>query len=189
MQDGPLAYTELDAALRNLGFHMGAAEYHGALCGMLCVQKNPPGDLGLETDPPADAAVATQAEGLLQALRSQCLESLCDPESGFMLMLPEDGQLLDRRVEALAEWCQGFLFGLAGGTQLDLNNVSSELREVVNDFIQISRAGVEDASDPDPEADENAYTELVEYVRTGAQLAFLELRPGVEGQHSTGTLH
>ncbi|MGH8453584.1 MAG: UPF0149 family protein, partial [Nevskiales bacterium] len=125
----------------------------------------------------------------LQQLRHSSLNHLCDPESGFTPLLPEDDDALNLRVDALAEWCQGFLYGLATKPALDLNQASSELREVVSDLIQISRAGIEDDEDPDEDADENAYTELVEYVRAGVQLIFLELRPAEEAPETAGTLH
>ena len=182
-------YAELGQALRDLGFRLDAFEYHGALCGMLCVQDNPPENLGLDTDLPADAEVAPAARQLLQQLHQRSLDHLCDPESGFTPLLPEDDEALNLRVDALAQWCQGFLYGLATRPSLDLNQASNELREVVADLIQISRAGLEEDEDPDENADENAYTELVEYVRAGVQLAFLELRSPESASEAPGTLH
>lgn len=184
-------YFDLGQALRSLGFRLDAAEYHGALCGMLCVQPQPPDDLGLETDPPPDHAPVPAAREQLHRLRELSLNHLCDPESGFMPLLPDDDEALQLRVDALAEWCQGFLYGLATRPALDLNQATPELREVVGDLIQISRAGVEDNDDEDPDedADENAFTELVEYVRAGVQLIFLELRAPDQALETSGTLH
>lgn len=184
-------YLDLGRALRCMGYRVDAAEYHGALCGMLCVQDDPPDDLGLDTDPPPEPQSIPEAREQLQLLRQESLSDLCDPEGGFMPLLPDDDEALNLRVEALAQWCQGFLYGLATRPALDLNKGSAELREVVGDLIQISRAGVEPESDEDPdaEADENAFVELVEYVRAGAQLVFLELRPAPPMPETTGTLH
>jgi uncharacterized protein YgfB (UPF0149 family) len=182
-------YFDLGRALRQLGLHLDAAEYHGALCGMLCVQDSPPENLGLEADPPPDAGAVPAARELLRRLQRDSLEHLHDPESGFMPLLPEDDQTLDLRVEALAQWCQGFLYGLATRPALDLNLASPEVREVVNDLVQISHAGVEGDGDEDAEADENAYMELVEYVRAGVQLVFLELHPPEQPEETPGTLH
>ena len=80
-----------------------------------------------------------------------------------------------RRVDALSAWCGGFLYGISGHRRLNLKNLSDEARETLRDFTQFTQAGF-DASG-DPEAEERAFTELVEYVRVGAQLLFLELRP------------
>jgi uncharacterized protein len=182
-------YFELGRALRQLGFRLDPAEYHGALCGMLCVQDTPPENLGLDSDPPPDAGAVPAACELLRELRRDSLAHLHDPESGFMPLLPEDDQSLTLRVDALAQWCQGFLYGLATRPALDLNQASPELREVVSDLVQISRAGVEADAGDDEEADENAYMELVEYVRAGAQLVFLELRLPEQTEHAPDTLH
>jgi uncharacterized protein YgfB (UPF0149 family) len=182
-------YSDLDQALRSLGFRLDAAEYHGALCGMLCVHEVPPENLGLDTDPPTDADAVPVARQMLQQLRHDSLNHLCDPESGFSPLLPDDDEALDLRVDALAQWCQGFLYGLATRPALDLNQATPELREVVGDLIQISRAGVQQEGDPDEDADENAYMELVEYVRAGVQLVFMELRSPDESAEASGTLH
>lgn len=183
-----LGYDEIDCALRDLGFRLDAAEYHGALCGVLCVQGEASDDLGLETDAPPNEEAVPAARELLQAVKQVSFDHLHDPESGFTPLLPHDDEALDQRVDALAQWCQGFLYGLATKPALDLNETSPELREVVNDLIQISRAGVEQESEPDEDADENAYMELVEYVRAGVQLVFLELRPAETASESS-TLH
>ncbi len=189
MSSPPIDYRDLSQALRSLGFRLDAAEYHGALCGMLCVQDNPPDDLGLDMDSPADSEQVPEARRQLRLLRASSLGHLCDPDSGFMPLLPDDDQDLNQRVEALAQWCDGFLYGLATKPALDLNQGSPELREIVNDLIQISRAGIEDEVEPDENADENAYMELVEYVRAGVQLIFLELRSTGQPPESPGTIH
>lgn len=186
-------YRELGRALRDLGFRLDAAEYHGALCGILCARSGAGDDLGLELDPPRDESAIPAARELLAGLREASLQHLNDPDSGFMPLLPEDVETLDSRVDALAQWCQGFLYGLATRQALDLNAGSEELREVVADLIQISRAGVEEDREADEDADENAYMELVEYVRAGVQLVFLELHTAEdaagEGADASGTLH
>lgn len=188
-----IEYFDLGQALRSLGFRLDAAEYHGALCGILCVQGGPSegvsDDLGLESDPPVDIEAVPAARELLQQLRHSSLNDLCDPDSGFTPLLPDDDEALSLRVDSLAQWCQGFLYGLATKPALDLNQATPELREVVSDLIQISRAGVEDGDEPDEDADENAYMELVEYVRAGVQLIFLELRPVEGAVEMPGTLH
>ena len=47
------------------------------------------------------------------------------------------------------------------------------LSDIIRDLLQITRAAVDE--DCDEESDEAAYTELVEYVRVAAQLAYEEL--------------
>ena len=63
------------------------------------------------------------------------------------------------------------------------------LADIIRDLLQITRAAVDD--DCDEESDEAAYTELVEFVRVAAQLAYEELadlrRPA--GDPASDALH
>ncbi len=169
-------FDEVADALAPLGQADAAAEYHGALCGALCVL--PPQEIDLlrliET---ADGlpAGAAQARPVLERLREETLEALSDEAMRFQPLLPGDEAALVPRVNALTTWCQGFLFGLASKPGLDLKRCSDELREVVRDLTELTHAAVGDETDA--EIEETAYTELVEYVRVGAQLVFMELHP------------
>jgi uncharacterized protein len=89
-------------------------------------------------------------------------------------LLPDDDAPLARRAEALAQWCQGFLygFGSVAGTQ---RNLPAQVDEVLKDLTQISRASAGDSEPTDD--DEEDYVEIVEYVRVGAQLVHDELLP------------
>ena len=116
------------------------------------------------------------------------LEGLFDPDLSFQPLLPADDVDLERRVQALARWCAGFLYGLSADGSFDINNLSGEVREVVNDLTELSRAGLT-AEDADNESAEADYAELVEYVRVGVQMVFLELQPGREGPTRRESLH
>lgn len=169
-----LHYTEVAAVLARLGGDDEAAAYHGALCGALCRQKPE------EIDPAGlleDEAIRPDPNGRaeLLKLREQAAEALNDLQSAFMPLLPEDTVGLAERARALGAWCEGFLYGLAGRIKLDLHDCSEEVREIVRDFTQFTRATL-DAGD-DLEVEESAYAELVEYIRVGAQLVYMELHP------------
>lgn len=172
-----IGYTPLNALLVNLGYDDDAAGYHGALCGALCVK--PAGEIDLihlldtGVDQPLQPDAEAQRE--LARLREQALLSLQDGETGFTPLLPDDEADLDQRIGALVAWCDGFLFGLASKSKLDLSNYSEEAKEIIEDFAQFTRAGI--GSEDDPELEETAYAELVEYIRVGAQLIYMELRP------------
>jgi uncharacterized protein YgfB (UPF0149 family) len=167
-----LRYDELADALSRLGFSQEPAEYHGALCGALCVKE--PAEIDplrlLEGARGGAEAGAAQA---LDRLRGESAEAFSGTEMDFAPLLPDDEEELPRRVRALGAWCEGFLFGLASGKPLSMKSVSPELKEIVHDFTEFTRAGVGD--DEDVELEENAYAELVEYIRVGAQLIYLEL--------------
>jgi hypothetical protein len=168
-----LRYDELADALARLGFKQDAAEYHGALCGALCVRE------AAEIDPlkllegASGADAQDGAMAALTRLRGESAASFLDSELGFEPLLPDDEEELPQRVRALGAWCEGFLYGLSSGKALSMNSCSPEMKEIVRDFTEFTRAGVGD--DEDAELEENAYAELVEYIRVGAQLIFMEL--------------
>lgn len=162
-------YHDLATSLTAAGAGAGAGEVHGTLCGLLCVS----GDA-----PPAavvDIAADAKLQDQILALRDQTLEGLVDPEFGFRPLLPDDDAALDERVQSLAQWCGGFVYGLASQPGFTLIAASSEVQELVHDFTELSKATLppEGAGGDQGEAD---YAELVEYLRVGVQLIFLELR-------------
>ncbi|MGQ0587588.1 MAG: UPF0149 family protein [Gammaproteobacteria bacterium] len=168
-----LRYDELAEALSRLGFTQDAAEYHGALCGALCVKEPVEIDLLKLLEGAKGAGDAAAAAQALTRLRSESANAFSDAELGFEPLLPDDEEELQKRVQALSAWCEGFLYGLASGKPLSMKSVSPEMKEIVSDFTEFTKAGVGD--DEDTELEENAYAELVEYVRVGAQLIYLEL--------------
>lgn len=162
-------FDELDAALAHAGAHAGAAECHGTLVGWLASRRaeSPPPWLEplFEDLDPDDPRVARCRDQLL-ALSTALAADLAAEGFRFAPLLPSDDVPLTTRVAALGEWCEGFLFGLglAGDAA---TRAGVEVREVVDDFAQIARAGLDD--DQGTEADEQAYAELVEYLRIGVQ--------------------
>jgi uncharacterized protein YgfB (UPF0149 family) len=107
---------------------------------------------------------------------------------GFDLLLPEEELPLDARTAALAQWCQGFLYGLGSRVIQDANGLPGDAGEVVRDLSDITNVGVDPGDDE--ESNESAFAELVEFVRVGVQLVFAELEP-VRGHSSVvdGLLH
>jgi uncharacterized protein YgfB (UPF0149 family) len=169
-----LQYADLAATLARLGARDEAAAYHGALCGALCRQTPAALDpLALLED--GNVRADEPAQAALKTLRDETASALADPEGRFAPLLPADDAALAERARSLGAWCEGFLHGLASQVRLELSDCSEEVREIIADFAQFTRAAL-DAGD-DPETEENAYAELVEYIRVGAQLVFLELHP------------
>jgi uncharacterized protein len=183
----PLRYDELAEALSSLGYAQDAAEYHGALCGALCVKQ--PAEIDplrlLEAQRQTDDTTGGAAQAL-HRLRGESANSFTDAALGFAPLLPDDGEELPNRVRALSAWCEGFLFGLASGKPLSMKHVSAEFKEIVSDFTEFTRAGVNE--DDDGDVEETAYAELVEYVRVGAQLIYLELHERAP-QDTASTVH
>lgn len=163
-------FDALVAALEHAGAPVGAAECHGALAGWIA------SGLGSEPQPlleslledldrGSDAGIRCQE--LLVGLHGALRRDLDGTEFKFAPLLPPEDAPLPQRVAALAEWCEGFLFGLGLAGDAATQG-GEEVREVIEDFAQIARAGVDDESGG--EADEVAYAELVEYLRAATQL-------------------
>ena len=104
------------------------------------------------------------------------LAQINDPSCDFQLFLPDDEEDLRERVEALTAWCQGFVYGLAVGGLSDIKDLPEDTMELIKDIIEISKAESDRESDP-TEEDEQAYVEIVEYIRTGTLLISEELQP------------
>ena len=94
----------------------------------------------------------------------------------FQPLLPDDAEALMQRVDALAQWCQGFNHGLfvAARTSAAEDEIrSGNTAEIVSDFAEMAQVAVgPDEADAEGEA---AYAELVEYVRVSVQLVYEEL--------------
>ena len=94
------------------------------------------------------------------------------------------------RADALSSlWCQGFLYGLGSGTTPDPGTVSIEAGEIIRDFTEITQVGVD--ADDENEENEVAFAEVVEFVRVGVQLLFVELAParGEEPAPGAASIH
>jgi uncharacterized protein len=168
----PTHYARIQQLLAQERSLVDAAEAHGMLAGCLC------GAAGYRFEdwlreilPEGQASSAGSTQ--LRELYTAAAASLLQPDMQFDLLLPADEEPLAARTAALAEWCQGFLYGLGAGGIPDASRLQGDAGELVRDFAEISRASV--GSGEDQESDENAYGELVEFVRVGVQLLFEEL--------------
>lgn len=187
MKEKP-TYGEAAAALVELGLSENVSGYHGLLCGALCVQEPEEIDPLHLVEGECPAVTAPQALAVLVGLRDAAAVALSDMQAGFMPLLPEDGALLGERALALAKWCEGFIYGLATREHLDLQQCSDEVRELIRDFTEFTKASLHEADNL--EVEETAYSELVEYIRVGTQLIFMEFRGRRHSDSMTApTLH
>lgn len=180
-------YEPLEQALTALEASSGAAAAHGRLCGMLTMSESAErarwiAEVLEETAPRGEAAKACLT--LLSRLYDETREALDDPEFGLRILLPGDDEPLAVRTAALGDWCEGYLLGLAVGGLTRAAGLPGEVCEALRDIAEIAQV------DTDPEADEDneqAYEELVEYVRMGMLLIREYVHePDAAGRRSTG---
>jgi yecA family protein len=169
-------HLEIQKALVKINSEADASEAHGMLCGMICATGK--GDINmwmsqiLGDQDPRDISVR-QAQQMLMDLHDRTVQQITDGNYGLRLLLSADDIDMDHRIDELGDWCQGFLFGLTLSGVSDFEALPDETREIINDIIDISKAGY-DAGE-DEEENENAYTEIVEYIRIGVLVIFNEL--------------
>jgi yecA family protein len=172
-------YDTLDAALRRCGAHWDAAQTHGLLSSRLAIEGVGAGIEWLNTvldGTDSDNALRAECAQLLDKLFQVTYAQLAERLSDFSPLLPGDEDNAESRALAMGHWCEGYLHGLVSadhGDAVKERLAAEPLADIIKDMLQITRASVDEHGDQ--EANEEAYTELVEYLRVAAQLAYEEL--------------
>ncbi|MEM6513902.1 MAG: UPF0149 family protein [Pseudomonadota bacterium] len=171
-------FEELDDALKRCGSSWDAAQAHGLLSSRLAVAGGEAGfgwlQLVLEGTDPSNV-LRNECESLLSTLFEKTGSSLSARQSEFTPLLPDDAAATTQRAEALGHWCEGYLHGLVSadrGDELKARLSAEPIADIIKDMLQITRATAEEIDD---EEAEEAYAELVEYLRVATQLVFEEL--------------
>ncbi|QKK03448.1 MAG: UPF0149 family protein [Pseudomonadota bacterium] len=163
-QESKLAWLLALAADRNPA---SVAETHAVVTGLLAARPHQDrhelaGHLAaLQVGDWTSHRILDQLGPALDQLKSE----LASSELTFQPLLPTEDRPLEERTQCLAHWCAGFLtgFGAAGATV-----GSDEGGDALRMIEQIARAATDPESDQ--EAEEGAYTELVEFVRVAVLL-------------------
>ena len=170
-------YQHLDDALQTLNLGGRVSELHGFLCGALALNIAYPLDTSIGTLAPdlASVTISPQVNSLLLPVFACARAQMTDPMLQLELLLPNsDNTDLTARVNALASWCDGFLFGLANAGLQETSCLPDDTKEILGDFTRISRLDGADTGDEDEEV---SFNELLEYVRVSALLVAEELQP------------
>lgn len=186
-------YLTIDSALEKLETEVTPSEVHGTLCGLLCSSVSASAELWQDNLWPhlkrdKNDLVQTDTLETLNQLHEITRLQLNAPNCEFELLLPSDDDPLEARVNALGDWCQGYLVGLTLGGMVDFSPLPENAREVANDLVEIARAGSSYDLEGSEE-DEHAYTELVEYLRVGILLINEELQPPQTPPETDSTIH
>ena len=180
-------YDALRESLSGSGTLVVLPELHGGLCGALCVGGPSAAERWLDgflADSDAADVAATRAVGI--ELQRAAWTALADAELAFDPLLPSDDALLEEQVQALALWCSGFLNGVGASapdlvarnakpTEAAAATASAEVAEILSDFAEMARAGVDEEDAADADQADFALAELKEYVRVSVQIVFEQL--------------
>lgn len=185
-----VTFAEVALVLEGLGSSVPAAEAHGCLVGALCTSPHYPMERWLEEIiPDADQRNDEDSQQALRLLYADTLNALRGEDMEFEALLPDDDISLAGRAGGLSQWCQGFLYGFgtgqANGLAVKQEDLPSNVNEILNDLTHIGRASVELEGDGS-ETEEEAYAEVVEYVRVGVQLIHDELIPSAAHRIEAG---
>jgi len=179
---------QLEGLLFDVDAMLGAIESHGTLCGMLCAQGATEASqwmLQVLGEHEETSKSLQQVGQMLLQIHQVSVEQMNDSDVEFDLMLPDDDEPLESRVEALGTWCQGFVYGLAVGGVKEDTDLPDDSKELIKDILEISRAGyaaddeaeLNTSVEDNNEDDEVAFMEVTEYVRMGTLLIYEELQP------------
>jgi uncharacterized protein YgfB (UPF0149 family) len=175
-----VTHAELGEMLAARQVGIGASDLHGSLTGYLCgggVADAKAWPDALELDESAEKLPSD----VLEQLYRHCAECLDDPDAGFEPLLPAPETTLERRADALVEWCRGFLGGLGLAGVSRQHGLSSEGAEILRDFGTIAGTRFEYA---DSEEDESALSEVIEFIRVGVLLLHAEIASAPTGRHT-----
>jgi uncharacterized protein YgfB (UPF0149 family) len=170
-----VTFPEIVSVMQSAGSTVPVAEGHGCLCGALCVSDDYSLDRWLEELVPVEEGerIADDVAQTMRLLYLDTARALRGDDMDFQPFLPDDSVALEQRTAALSQWCQGFLYGLGTARQLQPERMPKSIDEILLDFTNISRAEVDPSGNA--EEDEEAYAEVVEYIRAATQLIHDEL--------------
>ncbi|MEI6746095.1 MAG: UPF0149 family protein [Methylococcaceae bacterium] len=157
-----MSYTTIDAILVQYDAELSAAEAHGMASGLLAINGKFSNQSWLnellQNTPPINREHNVELIGLFDDTQGV----LAHDEFEFELFLPEDEESdLVERVDALRQWCKGFLFGV--GFANTATTFSVQTQEILKDVAEITKLDT-DIELEDEEA-ENDFMELTEYLR------------------------
>lgn len=163
-------FNEVTSALDLTEMKLHASLVHGMIAGLLC------GDYDESMDwqeaimgEPLSEEVSKSLQRIHDATAKQLIEFLFE----FEIILPDEEYSLTERAEGLTVWCQGFLSGLQLADVPFGNMPDVEASEATKDLIEIAKMNYDQVVTSDE--DEDAYIELVEFVRVAVILIYQSL--------------
>lgn len=164
---------------------------HGALTGTACAAWPPREGWSsrlahvLELDFDQVESLRAEADEALAA----AAEALADEELGFEPGVPDGNEMsLESRVDALAEWCDGFLLGYGAADSGEEELQSEECAELLEDISQVL-ATLEEGLDEGTTEDEDDLEQVNEFLRVAAISLFLEHAEPMDNGDEDPVLH
>ncbi|MBS0290404.1 MAG: UPF0149 family protein [Proteobacteria bacterium] len=171
MKNTPADWPDYDIFgnyLFTAGTPLSPAYLHGQMVATLCVapQEGQQTFNHLLAHIPLLSKISNESK-LIESLFRQTQHQLRSFE-GIKLMLPDDETPLTWRLEALVNWCEGFLEGFS-----EALTEKPSVKEILTDFEQIKLLSFDAIEN---EENEKNYMEIVEFVRIGVLFIYDEYR-------------
>ena len=170
-------FDEFCDQLIPLGAVNSPAELHGLLCGKLCGGTEMDSDQWLIvawefleiTDYPG-GDVQDQVAQLYKVTEQE----LSSGDYNLQPFLPDDDTDMERRLQALSQWCHGFLTGFGSAGIDPAQEFSSDHANALRDLAAIVQVDVDADAEEDDEQQEVDFADVVEYVRMAAMSLYEE---------------
>jgi uncharacterized protein YgfB (UPF0149 family) len=166
-------YSQLETVLAETGLEISPSEVHGTIVGAMAnhMKSGHAPDLIKHIEPQSESGDSRfeSLQDLLNDLYRDVSEQLLEAKESFDLLLPDEDESLDVRVEGLATWSKGYLLGLLYNDAFSIDQLPENGSEIARDLIQIAEAAVGSGTEHE---EDWALAELHEYVKVGSQLIF-----------------
>lgn len=154
-----------------------ASEVHGLLCALFVtgavVRKQAWVNSVLSQRVEKGDLSAKDAQQTLEALYVATEAAFKTDDFQLQLLVPSDDTQMEQRIDALAEWCQGFIAGLnLVGVNITAHP-NAEVHEALQDIVKIATMEYQNEQTGD-EAAESDLMELIEYIRMAVLLIAAE---------------
>ena len=162
----------IESALGRVNAEISGAELHGAVSGLICAfpQITPEDCFGLVF---GEENISHKQEESFVGLFNYTWQSLQQMDFEYNLLLPDDDEPLGARIEALADWCHGFVTILQMSPEEHKSTWSEDVKSVIDNIQDVTFIDTESTEDSND--DEVAYVELVEYVRLGILMIYADM--------------
>jgi len=164
-----MAYNACNAIFLKCDPDLSAAEAHGLATGMLCVNDQTESTYWLAELLQNANQVSSNDIDILIRLFEETRRLLASDDLDFDFFLPDDEVALSERVEALTNWCRGYLFGV--GSAATVTNWTKATREILKDITEFTKLD----TDVDGEEDEQDFVEITEFLKSAILLLREEL--------------
>jgi len=136
-------FTQIEATLDLAGIEeLTPSEVHGTIVGAMAnhMKSGITPDLLKLIEPTADAKDGrfTQLSDMLYELYRDTSELLIETKDGFDLILPDEDESIDVRVNGIATWCKGYLLGLLYNNAFGIDQIPESGAEIARDLMEIA---------------------------------------------------